>query len=178
VFFDNVNDEYDQNLSNHIILKTAKELKKYFETVSNKFCLGVGMPEGRKSLMLLGISLGGELQSIISSRTMIGGFGTEIEGGVTILSGVTITASVKVKLGTLINKDCILSHDVIVGEFVEISPGARILGGVSIGSHTSIGTNAVVLPGIIIGKNCVIGAGSVVTKNVIDGVKVMGIPAK
>lgn len=178
-FFDNVSEIIDSSIKSKFeVLTSEAQLKEYFEKVDNTFCLGVGNPEHRNLLMKLAVSNGGKVESIISSTTKIGEFGTEIIKGATVLSGVTITASVSVAMGCLINKNSILSHDVKLGEYVEVSPGVKLLGNVEVGSYTSIGTNAVILPKVKVGNYCIIGAGSVVTKNVPDGATVVGIPAK
>lgn len=65
-----------------------------------------------------------------------------------------------------------------MGSFCELSPGCHVLGKVQIGDLSSIGSGAVILPGVTIGAGVVVGAGAVVTKNVPDGAKIKGIPAK
>lgn len=47
-----------------------------------------------------------------------------------------------------------------------------------IGEGTCIGPRAIILPGVTIGRNCVIAAGSVVNRDVPDGAKVIGSPAR
>lgn len=49
---------------------------------------------------------------------------------------------------------------------------------VSIGPGAWIGAGAIVLPGVSIGASAVVGAGSVVTKDVPEGCKVVGSPAR
>ena len=47
-----------------------------------------------------------------------------------------------------------------------------------VGDETFIGLNVTILPKVKIGKKCIIGAGSVVTRDVPDGAKVVGNPAR
>jgi acetyltransferase-like isoleucine patch superfamily enzyme len=71
-----------------------------------------------------------------------------------------------------------VGHDCIIGEFVEMSPGAHVSGNCRIGSYSILGTNATVLPNVNIGTNVIVGAGSVVTKDVPDNCVIVGSPAK
>ena len=101
--------------------------------------------------------------------------------------------------GAVINERVILQScegaDIVVGEGVVISYGAYILTGglemaegrprqnhatapVTIGPRAWIGAGALLLPGVSIGPGAVVGAGSVVTRDVPEGVKVVGSPAR
>jgi UDP-perosamine 4-acetyltransferase len=51
-------------------------------------------------------------------------------------------------------------------------------GGVTVGSETHVGVGATVIHGVGIGRSVLIGAGSVVVKDVPDGSKVSGVPAR
>lgn len=68
--------------------------------------------------------------------------------------------------GSLLNTSSSIHHDAKLGEFVEIAPGARILGSAKIGNQCLIGTNSVIFPNVSIGDNCKIGAGVVVKKDI------------
>ena len=46
------------------------------------------------------------------------------------------------------------------------------------GNRTAIGLGASVMPDIVIGDDVVVGTGAVVTKDVPDGVRVAGVPAR
>ncbi|EOG1983404.1 NeuD/PglB/VioB family sugar acetyltransferase [Proteus mirabilis] len=181
VFFDNINESIDNSIyNNYLVIRSEKDLYSYFKSYDPKFHIGVGGTRNRSRLLKIGEKNAGILTSIISSTSLISPFDTNItlDKGISILSGVTITASVQIGIGCLVNKNAILSHDVEIKDFVEISPGAKLLGHSKVGSFTSIGTNAVILPNIHIGNNCIIGAGSIVTKNIPDDSIAVGIPAK
>jgi acetyltransferase-like isoleucine patch superfamily enzyme len=80
--------------------------------------------------------------------------------------------------GILLHVGTFVSHDVLIGDFCEISPCVKLLGGCSVGNFCSIGTGAVILPRIKIGDRAIVGAGAVVNSDVEPGTTVVGVPAK
>ena len=69
-----------------------------------------------------------------------------------------------------------VEHDVEIGPYSCISPGAILLGGVSIGSRVFIGAGAIIRDESTIGSDTIIAMGSVVTKDVTENVLVAGNP--
>lgn len=179
VFFDDVNDDIKGNLYEVFpILKTTKEVTDYFNTIDNRFTIGIGNPILRKKLFNKFISLGGVFTSTISSLANVGLFDVHIGYGTNILPGVIISNSSKIGMGCIVYYNSIITHDCEVGDFVEISPSVTLLGRSKVGSYSQIGSNATILPDKIIGKNVIIGAGSVVTKDIPDNCVAVGTPAK
>jgi len=179
VFFDNVSTDIPNQLYGEFrIVRSEKEVRHYFENISNKFTLGIGNPILRNQLCRTFESWGGELTSVISSKANIGSFGISIGSGASILDNSNITTDVVIGRGLLMYPNSIITHDCKIGDFVELSPGSTILGHCKIGNNVHIGANATILPNIIIEDNSVVGAGAVVTKNVASNLIVKGIPAK
>jgi len=52
----------------------------------------------------------------------------------------------------ILNTNCSVDHDCVIEDFVHVSPGATICGGVKIKEGVHIGAGAVVLPNLTIGK--------------------------
>ena len=71
-----------------------------------------------------------------------------------------------------------MSHDCVVGDFVNINPGATVCGTVTIGEGAFIGTGAVVKERINIGEWSVIGAGAAVVDDIPPYVVAAGVPAR
>ena len=160
------------------ILKSISEAQEYFNTVDNRFTIGIGNPILRKKLYDKFTVVGGIFASVISPNASIGHFGNSISEGCNIMTGTVITNDVIINKGVLVNLNCTIGHDCEIGSFVEMSPGVHISGNCILGDYSAIGTNATVLPKTKIGKNVLVGAGSVVTKDLPDNCVAVGIPAK
>jgi sugar O-acyltransferase (sialic acid O-acetyltransferase NeuD family) len=178
-FYDDVNVDLGKTLFNQFpILNSIGQAKNYFDSVDKRFTVGIGNPQLRKRMVEQFVEIGGVLTSTISDSAQIGNFDVSIGIGANILSGVKISNSVKIGQSSIIYYNSIITHDVIIGDFVEISPGATILGRAQIENNCQIGAGAVILPDIIIGENAIIGAGAVVTKNIPENSVVVGVPGK
>lgn len=177
-FFDDVNiSETGLLFSKYKILSSAGEVVSYFMH-NPDFCIGVGNPINRKFIAEKMTRLGGNLVSIISNDALIGGNDVVLGNGLNIMQAAVITSSTQIGLGSLIHINASVHHNTIIGDYCELSPGCRILGGVLMGSFVSIGSNAVVMRNITIGDGAVVGAGAVVTKNIPEGITVVGVPAR
>ncbi|MFV1883435.1 MAG: NeuD/PglB/VioB family sugar acetyltransferase [Balneola sp.] len=178
VFFDNVNKKLPPLfLDTYPIISSQEEVKKHFRKERN-YIIGIGGTSAREKIAKILTNLGGELQSIISSHSIIGIKDIYLGKGLNIMPFVLISNSVHIGDGCLINNRASLHHDVVVGDFCEIGPSSTLLGGVHIDNYTSIGAGSTVLPDVKIGSNCIIGAGSLITKNVPDNSLVFGSPGK
>lgn len=78
----------------------------------------------------------------------------------------------------IVNTGAIVEHECVVGKGAHIAPGAVLAGNVIIGERTFIGANSVIKQGIKIGNDVIVGAGSVVLKDIANGTKLAGNPAR
>jgi len=159
------------------VLKSPEELQQFFSSNGNEFVLGLGNSFLREKMLKKINDFGGELVSAIDSKASIGQF-CKLDEGATILAHSCLSNGSIIGKAPLIYYNSIVTHDCVIGDFVELSPGATLLGHVHVGSYTQIGANATVLNRIQIGDNCIIGAGAVVTKNVPSHTVVAGVPAR
>jgi acetyltransferase EpsM len=98
-----------------------------------------------------------------------------IEPSAKILSGVQVLplsyvgSAASIGFGVIINTSAVVSHDCILADYVNISPGAMLAGGVEIGYATLIGMGVTINLNVTIGENVRIGNGATVKSDVPDG---------
>jgi len=110
-------------------------------------------------------------KAIISDNVVFG-------DGAVVMAGVVVNQGAKIGSHVILNTKCSVDHDCVIEDFVHVSPGVTLCGGISIGQGTHIGAGATVLPNINIGENVIVGAGAVVTKDIPSESKVIGVPAR
>ncbi len=177
--YDNINIKEPNTLfGKYFIIRDEEELSNHFNNHNPTYTLGVGSPLVRHKLSKIVNNLGGELTSTISDNASIGSFDNIIGYGCNIMSGAILTNSIKIGVGSLININSTIGRAVLIGDFCELSPGAKISGNCIIGNFCDIGTNASILPKIKIGNNVTVGSGCVVTKDIPDNCVVVGVPGK
>jgi sugar O-acyltransferase (sialic acid O-acetyltransferase NeuD family) len=103
--------------------------------------------------------------------------------GVIVCAGARFTNGIEVGDFSIFNLNCTIGHDVIIGDFVNVSPGANVSGYVQIGDACWIGTNAAINQGSansrrVIGSGTMVGAGSVVVRDCEPNSTYVGIPAR
>jgi sugar O-acyltransferase (sialic acid O-acetyltransferase NeuD family) len=179
VFYDDISENVSDFLFKKFkVLTNLESAELYFRTVDSKFTIGVGNPVLRKMLFEKFSLIGGEICSTISPQAIIGSYDVTIGKGTNVLSGAIFSNSVSIGLCGIVYYHAVITHDCRIGDFVEISPGVKVLGRVHIGSYTQIGAGATILPDVRIGNNVIIGAGSVVTKDLPSNCIAVGTPAR
>lgn len=89
-----------------------------------------------------------------------------ISEGVQIFPHAYIGSQARINFGTLVNTAAIISHDCILGEYVNISPGAVLAGMVHVENRVLIGMGVTVNLGVTIGEGTRIGNGATVIQDV------------
>lgn len=178
-FFDDVSNDLDDYLYDKFpVLKNEAQVQNHLMQVDPKFIIGIGKPKLRHKLFVKFRDLGGRLTSAISPLAQLGSYKVSIGEGTIVFPYAVLSNSASIGKAGLAYYNVVVTHDCVLGDFVELSPGATILGRCRVGDYTQIGSNATVLPDLRIGRNVLIGAGSVVTKNVPDNVVIAGVPAR
>ncbi len=98
--------------------------------------------------------------------------------GAVVFAGAVINRDASVSDHAIVNTRAVIEHDCVVGPNTHIAPGVVLGGGARVRTDTLIGLQSGVLPGVEIGSGCVIGAGAVVTRDVADGGRSVGVPAR
>ena len=100
------------------------------------------------------------------------GEGAQVMAGAIIQPGATIGAN------SIVNTGAQVDHDCLIGAHVHLSPGVTLSGAVTVGDGTHVGTAATVVQGLRVGRGCLVAAGAVVARDVADGERVAGVPAR
>ncbi len=143
---------------------------------AHTFIVAIGNQESRRKLSLLLLERA-SLATVIHPRSTLSK-SVSIGAGTAIIAGAIVNANAKVGRFCILNTSCTIDHDNTIADGVQICPGVHLAGKVKCGEDVFIGTGATVIPGISIGANSIIGAGSVVIRDVPEGAKVVGNPAR
>ena len=131
----------------------------------------------RRSIMELLCDAGAALTTVLHPSAIVSPSAV-IQQGTVILAGAIIGPSARLGQATIVNHGASVDHDCLIGDCVNICPGARLGGAVHVEQGAFVGLNACVLPGRLIGQYAIIGAGSVVIHDVAPGCTVAGNPAR
>lgn len=102
----------------------------------------------------------------------------QVGAGALIMPGAVINADTRIGQGAIINTGACVDHDCDVGDFAHIAPACALAGGVTIGRLSLCGIGSRFIPGVRLGERVTVGAGAVVTRDLHDGVRVVGMPAR
>lgn len=142
--------------------------------------LGIGsvdVGDVRATIFRLLRDAGFRLPVIVHPRATVAGSAVIGDGSV-VFAGAIINPGALIGVNVIVNTGAIVEHDVVVGDHTHISPGAHVAGGVRIGAGSHIGIGSTVIQGVTIGEHAFVAAGALVTKNVADGGRVRGVPAR
>ncbi len=89
--------------------------------------------------------------------------------GIQIMAQSYVSSAAQIGFGTLINAGVVVSHDCVIGQVVNLSPGAMLAGGVILEDHVQVGMGVTINLGIRIGKGARIGNGATIKKDVPAG---------
>ena len=139
--------------------------------------VAIGSNQARRSVSLWLTDNGFELASAVHPTAQLAR-GVTIGGGSVIMAGAVINADSRIGDNVIVNTRSSIDHDCVVGNFTHIAPGATLCGTVQVGEGSFICAGATVIPNLTIGSAVTVGAGAVVVHNILDGVTVVGIPAR
>jgi acetyltransferase-like isoleucine patch superfamily enzyme len=94
------------------------------------------------------------------------------------MPNAVINADAYVGEHVIVNTAATIDHDCRIEDFVHISPGVHMAGGVQIGCCARIGIGASLIPGVRVGRDTIVGAASCVIRDLPENVIAVGCPAK
>lgn len=103
--------------------------------------------------------------------------GSIIGKGSVVMANAVINPGAEVGEQCIINTGVIVEHDDRIEDYVHLSPGCKLGGGVRIGEESWLGIGSCVRDHVNICPGCVIGAGAVVVKDIKRQGTYVGIPA-
>jgi sugar O-acyltransferase (sialic acid O-acetyltransferase NeuD family) len=98
--------------------------------------------------------------------------------GAQILAGAVIGPHSHIGRDVIVNISASVNHHCQIGDHVHIAPGAVLCGSVTVKLGAFIGAGATVIQGVTVGARTLVAAGTVVVRDLPDGVRVSGVPAR
>jgi sugar O-acyltransferase (sialic acid O-acetyltransferase NeuD family) len=131
------------------------------------FIVGIGHPRLRERMFNKFLSLDGTPTNVISKYAHLSPF-LESFNGCIVEPGVGVSHGTHIGTGCAFHINCTIGHSVQLGKFVNIGPGANVVGPCIIEDYAYISVGAIVLPNIRIGKHAIISANVVANRDVAD----------
>lgn len=138
---------------------------------------GIGDNGPRRRLYEKATEIGFEVVPVIHPTAIIATRVT-IGRGPIIMAGAIINAAARIGDNVIVNTGAIVEHDCVIGHHAHIATGARLASTVQVGEGAHIGIGASIRQCIRIGPNAIVGAGAVVVRDVLEGLTVVGVPAR
>ena len=117
------------------------------------------------------------LATIIHPAATVGAR-VEIGAGSVLMAGSVINIASRLGIACIVNTRAGIDHECIIGDGVHVCPGVSLAGQVTIGDLAWIGIGSAIIQRRRIGARAFVGAGSVVIRDIEEGVKVVGNPAR
>jgi sugar O-acyltransferase (sialic acid O-acetyltransferase NeuD family) len=152
-------------------------VEDYSPAPGDLFLCAIGDPETKRKYAEIILQKGGQFATLIHPTAVIGENVT-LGAGVMLAPFATVTADVRLGSHVYIGPGTTCSHDNVIGNWSQLSGNCCLGGNVTVGEGCFFGLSATVMPGVRIGRRAFIGVGSVVLRDVPDGVKVFGNPAR
>jgi len=159
------------------VLGTRADLPALFSAQLRHAIVTIGDNASRVAVAALLDQLGWRFASAVHPRASIGR-GVEIGPGSVVMAGCVVNADASLGGHVIVNTGATVDHDCRIEDAVHIAPGCHLCGGVSVGLGSLLGAGSIVTPGVRIGAKVIVGAGSTVIRDVPDGARVSGSPAR
>lgn len=141
------------------------------------FVVGMGHSGRRATEFAWAMGAGLEPKALVHpSATLLSG--VVIGPGAQVCARAILGLNVQIDADVIVNTGASLDHDCHIGEHATVAPGVNLAGRVTVGSGAEVGIGATVIQGISIGVGALVAAGATVIRDVPDGGRVAGVPAR
>lgn len=123
------------------------------------------------------LACGLELISAVHPSAVVAS-GATLDAGVVVAAGAVVGVDSKVGRDAIINTGALVDHECIIGAAAHICPGVALAGRVEVGAEAFVGIGSRVIQCVKIGAGALVAAGAVVIRDVPEGTRVAGVPAR
>jgi UDP-perosamine 4-acetyltransferase len=138
---------------------------------------GIGDSSGRRRIFERLLAAGFEVPPIVHASAIVSPW-VRLGRGAQVLAAAVVNAGAEVGDDVIVNTGAIVEHDCRLAAHAHVAPGARLAGLVTVGEGAHVGIGAIVIEGIRIGDGALVAAGAVVVRDVGEGERVAGVPAR
>jgi len=144
---------------------------------AQNFVLAIGNGASRERIAPKYLASALNAPQILHPTALVGD-DVQLGEGTVVSAFACLTTHIQVGDFVHIDRSANIGHDSLIGDFVTIHPGAIVSGSVDLARGVTVGAGSCIMPGVHVGQEVIIGAGAVVTKNIADGDRVAGVPAR
>jgi sugar O-acyltransferase (sialic acid O-acetyltransferase NeuD family) len=141
-------------------------------------CAGKGSVRRDLAVRLAALGVGDDRYATIVDPSVRLPRSCSLGVGSILLGGVVLTADVRVGRHVVCMPHVTLTHDDDLADYVTLTTGVSLGGGVTVGEAAYIGMNASVREQRTVGAACVLGMGAVLVSDQPDGTVYAGVPAR
>lgn len=123
------------------------------------------------------LACGLELISAVHPSAVVAS-GATLDAGVVVAAGAVVGVEARIGRDAVINTGALVDHECVIGPASHICPGVALAGRVEVGAEAFIGIGARVIQCVKIGAGAMVAGGAVVIRDVPDGARVAGVPAR
>jgi len=155
-----------------------KAVRRHLDSVDPRFLVSFGDNERRERMVDHLERIGGVPHAHISDRASVMMSAGLLSGrNVIIMHYAHVSANSSVSEGSIVYGQASVGHDSALGRFSCMS-AYSVGSSFRLGDYSFVGIGAVISPGVTVGDRCYLGGASFLTKDLPDGCRAVGNPAR